>query len=126
MLMSAARGLHLEHTTPAHSMATLPFPPSAVASTSRHLVVASGSTLHLLSNDNAVSSAAPEAEASIKTNTTGLVRRLAISPDNSVVVSAGDDKTLRVWDIEGGLMLRSTRWVATLPARTQLTHTAGT
>ncbi|WOO77299.1 tRNA (guanine-N(7)-)-methyltransferase non-catalytic subunit TRM82 [Vanrija pseudolonga] len=91
-------------------MATLPFPPSAVASTSRHLVVASGSTLHLVSSDNAVVNAAPDAEAATtKTNTSGLVRRLAISPDNTVVVSAGDDKTLRVWDIEGGLKLRSTR-----------------
>ncbi|KAL1413578.1 tRNA (guanine-N(7)-)-methyltransferase non-catalytic subunit trm82 [Vanrija albida] len=90
-------------------MATLPLPPSAVASTSRTLVVASGSTLHLVNGDNAVASASPDAEPSLKGATTGLVRRLAISPDERIVVSAGDDKTLRVWDVEGGLKLRSTR-----------------
>ncbi|TXT15605.1 hypothetical protein VHUM_00108 [Vanrija humicola] len=89
-------------------MATLPLPPSAVASTSRTLVVASGSTLHLLNGD-AVSSASADAEPTTKSQISGQVRRLAISPDGAIVVSAGDDKTLRVWDIEGGLKLRSTR-----------------
>lgn len=87
---------------------TLPLPATAVASSSGALLVASGTSLHFAAGDNVSSSTTP--------NTTvpaGLVRKVALSADGKLAVSAGDDKHLTVWNIEDGkLSVRSTRQTA--------------
>lgn len=88
-------------------MATLPLPPTALATASAasKLVYASGSTLHAYPG-----SAASAGESSAKAQVAGLIRKVALSADGSLAVSAGDDKTLRVWNVAAGeLSLRSTR-----------------
>ena len=87
-------------------MATLPFPPAAVASNADKLVVASGSTLHVVAGSS--SSSSPTA-ASAKEAATGLIREVAVSSDGKLAVSAGDDKALCVWDLGDTVTLRSKR-----------------
>jgi WD40 repeat protein len=90
-------------------MAALPFPPTAIASSSSVLVVASGAELHLVANGTS-SSAAPAADLDEKAQATGMIRKLTLNADSTLAVSAHDDKTLRVWNIsETGISLRSSR-----------------
>lgn len=79
-------------------MATTPLPPSAVASSSSNAVVASGATVHLVTGDrvaSASSAADPQGELA------GAIRKVAISADGAHAVTAGDDKSLRVWALHG-------------------------
>lgn len=39
----------------------------------------------------------------------GLVKNVAFSPDGSLLYSASDDKTIRVWDVASGLLLKTYR-----------------
>lgn len=87
-------------------MATTPLPPSAVASSSTRAVLASGATLHLVSGER-VSSASPAADA--KEQLAGVIRKVALSADGAHAVTAGDDKSLRVWALGEAPELLSTR-----------------
>lgn len=87
-------------------MATTSLPPSAIASSSAHAVVASGSTLHLVSGEK-VASASPAQDA--KEELAGVIRKVAISADGKYAVTAGDDKSLRVWELKDKPELVSTR-----------------
>lgn len=87
-------------------MATIPLPPSAVASSSNHAVIASGSTLHLINGDNVTSASSAEDS---KAELSGLIRRVALSKDGKYAVTAGDDKSLRVWELGEKPTLVSTR-----------------
>ncbi|BEI94022.1 uncharacterized protein CcaverHIS019_0604810 [Cutaneotrichosporon cavernicola] len=80
----------------------LPLPPTAIATASAAstVIYASGANLH----------AFPAASSKAEGSNTGLIRKLALSADGTVAVSAGDDKTLRVWDVNGEITLRSTRY----------------
>lgn len=43
-------------------------------------------------------------------NHTGAIRRVAVSPDQKLLATVSDDKTTRVWQIEGGRLLLTLRW----------------
>lgn len=43
-------------------------------------------------------------------NHTGAIRRVAVSPDQKLLATVSDDKTARVWQIEGGRLLLTLRW----------------
>lgn len=77
-------------------MATVTLPPSAIASSSSNVVVASGSTIHLVSGDKVTSSSSAE---DAKAELAGVIRTVAISADGKYAATAGDDKTLRVWEL---------------------------
>ncbi|GMK57345.1 hypothetical protein CspeluHIS016_0401790 [Cutaneotrichosporon spelunceum] len=82
----------------------LPLPPTAIATATAAptVVYASGANLHAFPPGSS-----PKAECS---KPTGLIRKLALSADGTIAVSAGDDKTLHVWDVKAGeITLRSTR-----------------
>jgi len=87
---------------------SLPFPPTALASSSSGVLVASGSVLHLLPAGAAAASSTPAA-ADAKAEAAGLVRKIAVSPDGTLAASAHDDKMLRVWNLGSEITLRSER-----------------
>ena len=88
------------------AMATTSLPPSAVASSSAHAVVASGSTVHLVTGDKVASASSAE---DAKQELAGVIRKVAISADGKYAVTAGDDKSLRVWELKEKPELVSTR-----------------
>jgi tRNA (guanine-N(7)-)-methyltransferase subunit TRM82 len=78
-----------------------PFPPTAIASSSSALIVASGASLHVYTSSG-VTTTTPETVSDAKAHATALVRKVAISSDGALAVTAGDDKALRIWDIAAG------------------------
>lgn len=97
------------------------FPPTAIASSSSALLVASGSTLHYVEGDK-TTSVSPSPDLDVRAHAAGLVRKLALSQDGKLAVSAGDDKSLRVWNVTPeGLTLRSTRVMFKRAASIQFT-----
>ncbi|WRT68699.1 uncharacterized protein IL334_005679 [Kwoniella shivajii] len=89
-------------------MSNLSFPPLALASSSNSLVVAAGSSVVLLDPSSSKVISSPSVDNRAHQN--GLIRNIAVSHDGKLVVSAGEDKSLKVWDVEEEeLKLRSTR-----------------
>ncbi|WVO14571.1 hypothetical protein L204_102206 [Cryptococcus depauperatus] len=88
-------------------MAQLPYPPTALATSSHFLVVAAGPGLVIFDPTNgALCSSAPN-------TTSALIRLVAILPDGSVAATLDEDKKLCVWSLspEGKISLRHSRTV---------------
>ncbi|WWC63655.1 uncharacterized protein I303_106260 [Kwoniella dejecticola CBS 10117] len=89
-------------------MAELPFPPLVLTSGSSTVLSAAGAQiiLHNLNTSKTITS--PQVDNRIHQN--GFIRHLAISNDEKIVASVGDDKNLKLWDVtDDELKLRSTR-----------------
>lgn len=91
-------------------MPLLSFPPAAVTSTTQALLFSSGAALHLLPAPlTAVASSSSSLDA--KGNVAGLIRAVALNDENTLAASAGDDKSLHLYDVvDGRLELRNTRF----------------
>lgn len=90
-------------------MTSLPFPASALASSSSHLILASGYSIKLYEGSTeSCSSTSPSTSSDTTSHTAGLIRHIAISPDDAFAVTLGDDKSLRVYALRE-LTLLSTR-----------------
>ncbi|WVQ71969.1 hypothetical protein IAR50_001512 [Cryptococcus sp. DSM 104548] len=94
---------------------SLPYPPTALRSTQHYTVIASGPEIFLYDPQTEKLSASSSNAAAGSTKHAGLIRFIAVSNDASLIVTLGDDKSLKVWDVkkEGEylLQLRSDRTV---------------
>ncbi|WWD19332.1 hypothetical protein CI109_103791 [Kwoniella shandongensis] len=89
-------------------MSNLPFPPIALASSSSSIVFAAGASVHVFDPSSSTNFSSPAVDN--KAHQDGLIRLVTVSEDGKVVVTLGDDKALKVWDItEGEIKLRNTR-----------------
>ncbi|WWC71258.1 uncharacterized protein I206_105211 [Kwoniella pini CBS 10737] len=89
-------------------MSDLPFPPLILASSSSSVVSASGAQIILYNSQTSKIINSPQVENKLQQN--GFIRHLAITNDGKIVASVGDDKNLKVWDVnDDELKLRSTR-----------------
>ncbi|WVQ68581.1 uncharacterized protein L199_006790 [Kwoniella botswanensis] len=89
-------------------MADLNFPPLVLASSSSSIVAVAGATLivHDLQTSQTISSPSVDNRA----HQNGFIRHIAVSEDGKIIVSVGDDKSLKVWDVtQDEIKLRSTR-----------------
>ncbi len=91
-------------------MTSLPFPPTCLASSPSQLLFASGSTLHRYATSLSTCSSTASPSSDTKSHSTGLIRHIAISPNEIHAATLGDDKSLRIYRlISNPLILLSTR-----------------
>ncbi|KAK8854534.1 hypothetical protein IAR55_003273 [Kwoniella newhampshirensis] len=89
-------------------MSNPPFPPVALASSSSSIIVAAGASLHVLDPSSSTTFSSPQVDN--KAHQDGFIRLVTVSDDGKIVVTLGDDKVLRVWDLsEREIRLRHTR-----------------
>lgn len=90
-------------------MSTYCLPPQALASSSTHVLVATGSTLHSLPLNGGESPASlPLSSSTSQPHVSSLIRLIAFSPDNAHAATISDDKNLRTYSLSPFALL-STR-----------------
>jgi len=81
-------------------MSTYPLPPLALASSSSHVLVSTGSTIHSIPLESTEQpSSLPLSSSAAQPHITSLVRLIAVSPDNTHAATISDDKTLRTYSL---------------------------
>ncbi|WVQ80032.1 hypothetical protein IAT38_002133 [Cryptococcus sp. DSM 104549] len=85
-------------------MAELPYTPAVFLTSSSKIFYAAGSSLLVFDPSSSTTFSSPEQPKA------GFIRLLALSADEKIVATLGDDKSLKVWDVrEGSVELRHTR-----------------
>jgi len=86
----------------------LPLPSAALASSSSHVLISTGSSLHAIPlAAGSSSSTVAASEGQNQPHVASLIRQIASSPDGSHVATVSDDKVLRVYSIEPLQLLSS-------------------